>query len=767
MKKVAVFFVLPLALPLFSCARTRHPRNVILISIDTLRADHLGCYGYGPGRTPNIDALAAEGALFENAATAVPLTLPAHSSIFTGRTPLRHGMVDNFGFRLPASETTLAEKLKAQGLATGGFVGAFVLDARFGIDQGFDTYFDHFDAPSESATALGSHERPADEVLRPALEWIAGRGDQSFFAFVHFFDPHAPYDPPSRFLVGSGVDDVARYDAEIAFVDSQVGELVAFVKERGIYEESLIVLLGDHGESLGEHGEATHGLFVYDATIRVPLIVRGPGVAPGTRLSAQVRTIDVMPTVLELLGFEPGSEVEGVSLASLLEGSERDLDLKAYFESHYSRIHYGFAPLRGLRTERFKFIEAPTRELYDLSSDPGETRNLAPEEPQPVEALAKKLARLRASGGSPRLETAGRDSETERKLRSLGYITSTSASSAAEETLPDPKDKIGIFGRMTEARNRSEAGDIEGARALLHEVLEEDPGVMLAYLMLGNIHLQRKEYLEAEEVFRRALAREDESVEASYGLARAHQGSGRLVEAETGFRRVLELDPDRVQAVFLLAEVNLALGRAEEAERLVRERLSRGPDSSLRLVLADALLRQKKRDAAWAVLREAQRDDEQNATVHLNIGNMLLEENRLDEALAAYRRASELDPKSAEIVNGLGNAFARRGEDALALGAFQKAAELDPGYSPARNNLGIALARSGRLDEAERAFGSAIESDPDYAEAYNNLGFLHLQQGAINKSIPLLRRALALKPDYAQARLNLEEALRLAKITER
>jgi tetratricopeptide (TPR) repeat protein len=642
-------------------------------------------------------------------------------------------------------------------------VGAFVLDARWGIAQGFDTYFDRFDAPSLSATGLGGHERPADQVLRPAIEWMAERGDRAFFAFLHFFDPHAPYDPPSAFLEGTG-GDVARYDAEIAFVDSQVGKLVAFLKERGIYEKSLIVLLGDHGESLGEHGEATHGLFVYDATIRVPLLVRVPGIASGTRIGAQVRTIDVMPTVLALLGFENVSVIDGRSLAPLLDGRARDLDLTAYFESHYSRLHFGWAPLRGLRTDRFKFIEAPARELYDLKSDRAETTNRAKTEARAADALRAELSRLRAEGESPRLEAAGRDPETERILRSLGYITSfPSAAAGAEENLADPKDKIEIFGKVTEAIHRNQAGDVQAASVLLRDVLEEDPEVVLAYLMLGNIHLQRKDYPGAESLFRRALAQDEGNVEAAYGLARAYQGSGRLPEADAGYRKVLELDPDQVRAAFQLAEVNLALGRAAEAESILSGRLTRTSDSSLRLVLADALLRQGKRDAAWAVLREAERDDRENPMVHLNIGNLLLEDNRPGEALDAYRRARELDPKSAEIANALGNALARSGEDGPALEAFQEAAELDPGYAPARNNLGIALARSGRFAEAERAFARAIEIDPDYAEAHNNLGFLYLQRGAVSRSIPLLRRAVALKPDYAQARLNLEEALRREK----
>jgi tetratricopeptide (TPR) repeat protein len=596
---------------------------------------------------------------------------------------------------------------------------------------------------------------------------MSGLGEGPFFAFVHFFDPHAPYDPPAAFLEAPLSSDAARYDSEIAFVDSQVGKLVAFLKERGLYQDSVIVLLGDHGESLGEHGEATHGLFLYDATIRVPLLVRGPGIVPGTRIGAQVRTIDVMPTVLGLLDISPGPEIEGRSLLPLLDGGVEDPERTAYFESHYPRIHFGWAPLRGLRTERFKFIDAPTRELYDLSSDRAETTNLASSQSRAVDALSAELGSLRAAAGSPVIEPAAADPKTEQKLRSLGYVTSAPRTrAAAEESLPDPKDKVDVFRLVTEATHLTLAGDIERASARLREVLDQDPDVMLAYLMLGNFDLQRKDYLGAEGVFRKALSRDDENVDAAYGLARAYQGSGRLEEAEAGFRRVLELNPDQVQAAFQLAEVVLARGRPAEAERFLSERLERAPDSSLQLVLADALLRQGKRDAAWTVLRDAERLDGANAAVHLNIGNMLLEEGRLNEALPAYRRARELDPKSAEILNALGNALARGGEEASSLEAFRQAAELDPGYAPARNNLGIAFARAGRLEEAASAFESAIDIDPGYAEAYNNLGFLYLQRGAVARSIPLLRRAIALKPDYEQARLNLEEALRRDRAPE-
>lgn len=734
---------------------------MILISIDTLRADHLGCYGYKAARTPNIDRLAAEGTLFENAATATPLTLPAHSSIMTGRTPLHHGIIDNFGFRLPASETTLAETLESNGMATGGFVGSFVLDSRWGIAQGFDTYFDHFDTPSQSKTALSGHQRPADQVLEPALEWMKQQGDHPFFAFVHFFDPHTPYTPPPRFRALFPDTDVGRYDGEIAFVDEQLGRLFSFLKERNLYQNTLIVLMGDHGESLGEHGEAGHGLFIYDATIHIPLMMRGPGVSPSNRVAGQVRSIDVMPTILALLGVAPRSDVDGVSLEPLLEGKSRDLNLTAYVESHYAQLHFGWAPLRGLRTDRFKFIDAPRAELYDLRSDPHETENLASKRGNVVSALTDELRSLRA-GEAPPAEVAPADPATEEKLRSLGYLTTTArrVPPAEEKSAPDPKDKIDTFNRVTNATIANLLGDFDKASSLLSAVIRDDPGVMVAYMMLGNIRLRQKDYPDAERIFRQALQRNDQSVEGAYGLALAYKGQNKLDEAASGFQKVLELDKNQVRAIYQLAEVRLAQGRPADAERLVRDRLAIEGNSSLRLVLAQALLSQNQRDAASRVLKEAERDDPSNALVPLNIGNLLLEDGRVDEAIAAYRRAQSLDEKDAEIANALGNALARRGEDASSLQAFRKATELDPDLAPAQNNLGIALARGGQAQEAEKAFRRAIELDRDYAEAYNNLAFLYLQMGFAHRAIPLLRRAVALKPDYRQARDNLQEALR-------
>ncbi len=764
------------SLALASCSEPEAPRSLLLVSVDTLRADHLGCYGYADIPTPNIDRLAAEGTLFENAATAVPLTLPAHGSILTGRTPRSHGVADNFASVLSEDEETLAEALRARGFGTAGFVGAFVLDSRWGIAQGFDTYFDDFDAPTGDAGTQEANQRPGDEVLAPALEWIEKRGDEPFFAFLHFFDPHTPYAPPEPYRTQYGSrGGSALYDAEIAFVDSLVGRLLQRLEDLGIAEETAVVLVGDHGESLGDHGEATHGYFIYDSSVHVPLIVRAPGAPRGVRVKAQVRTIDIAPTVLDLLDAPSLASAEGESLRPYFRQQTDVPKRLAHIESRYASIHFGWAPLLGVRSETHKLIDAPEPELYDLRADPGETRNLYSEASDISARLASALERLpeaqppRPSGGAPA------DPETERRLRALGYLTARAGPSGGREVapkdLPDPKDKIGLFQRIAEARDALEKKDPDRAVTVLEAALDEDPDLRMAYTLLGSVLLGQDRFVEAEKLYRGALARDEQSIDSIYGLALAYKGQGRLEEAAAGFERCLALDPNHqggdymvwfqaMRSSYQLAEVRLAQGRAEEAERILRETLRAKSDNSVRVLLSDALLAQGKGDEALVFLREAERENAHDPLVLLSLGNVLVEAGDFGEALRSYRRAEAVNPVDPRIFNGIGNAFARQGDIPSALDAYQKSVALDAGYAPAQNNLGITLGRLGRTAEAERAFLDAIESDPSYPQAYNNLGTLYLQLGAVEKAVPLFRRALQLKPDYRQARANLEAALR-------
>jgi len=746
---------------------------VILISIDTLRAEHLGCYGYERAVTPHIDQLARKGVTFDNAATTAPLTLPAHASILTGRGPLAHGVVDNFLSYLSDGEETLAEMLRARGFATAGFVGSFVLDSRWGVAQGFDVYFDGFDANTGDFATPEANERPGNEVLAPALEWIRAQEGKPFFAFIHLFDPHTPYAPPEPYRDRYGTDLVARYDGEVAFVDSLLGELVSELKTQGLYEKTVLVLVGDHGESLGDHQESTHGFFVYDATIRVPLLIKAPGARRGVRARAQVRTIDILPTVLDLLGLTKPEAVDGVSLRPLLRDPNASLGLTAYFESQYARLHFGWAALRGLRSERYKFIQAPRQELYDLEEDPGETRNLAAERPEVVSDFVAEMRRLEAERA--RAETRDEpppDPETVARLRALGYVTEWAAPPAAGgEGSADPKDRIHLYNRIAEAREASRLGELERAVELLTSVVEEEPDVILPYSVLGNVLLEQEAFGEAEAVFRSAVERDTSNLEAIYGLALAHKGLGRWGEAASELQQCLNLDPRHVPAAYKLAEVRLIEGRAREAERLIRGTHANDSDTSLRLLLARALLAQGQppsRREALQILSRVESMRPEDEVVLLDVGNLLREAGDGEAAARVYRRAvfAESRPqrqargvKGAEAFNAAGHELARRGDHEGSAQAFRKAVERDPSFAPGYSNLGIALAQLDRLEDAERAFRQAIEVGPGRAEAHNNLGYLYLQTGQPDRALPLFRRAIALEPEYAEARANLEAAL--------
>src|SRR3954471_16169762 len=344
--------------------------NLVIVTLDTTRADRIGAYGSHEVETPTIDRLASEGVLFEQAVSAAPLTLPAHSSLFTGEFPPEHGVRDNGGFFLGPEQVTLAEVLKGRGYRTGGFVAAYVLASKWGINQGFDTYFDDFDLSQVRAVSLSAIQRPANEVLDKALPWIEQSSSAPFFAWIHLYDPHAPYRPPEPFATKYKGHP---YNGEIAFADSQIARLISTLQARGLYDRTVIVVMGDHGESLGDHGESAHGFFVYNSVTHVPLVIRAPFSGIGHRRVADpVRSVDIMPTMLDLLGAPAASGISGTSLVPLMTGAKAELGLDAYSEAMYPLHHYGWSDLHALRSGRYKVIDAPRPELYDVDRDPNE-----------------------------------------------------------------------------------------------------------------------------------------------------------------------------------------------------------------------------------------------------------------------------------------------------------------------------------------------------------------------------------------------------------
>ncbi len=354
------------SVPAVNGASRRAP-NVVVITIDTLRADHLGCYGYKQIHTPNIDALAADGARFERAYTAVPVTLPSHTAIFTGTYPMLSGMHDFAANKLNPTQPTLASVLKEHGYATAAVIGSAVLDSRFGLNRGFDFYYDHFDFSRLEEANLDEMERPGNIVADLALDWLGKNSQKKFFLWMHLYDPHFPYRPPEPY---SHEYAAQPYDGEIAFADAQLGRLLRFLKEKGLYQNTLIVLSGDHGESLGEHGEKTHGFFIYNATMHVPLIIRLPGKPAALVVGDPVSLIDLMPTILAAAGLETPAQVQGRSLLPSLQGKPGEPNRSLYGETFLPRLHFNWSELRGVENAKYHFIDAPRPELYDLNERP-------------------------------------------------------------------------------------------------------------------------------------------------------------------------------------------------------------------------------------------------------------------------------------------------------------------------------------------------------------------------------------------------------------
>lgn len=418
--------------------RPEPPLGIVIITLDTTRADRLPVYGFAEAAMPHLERLAREGVVFDRATSVAPLTLPAHCSLFTGLFPPAHGVRDNGDPPLSPDHTTLAEMLRAQGFRTGAFVGSAVLDADRGLAQGFDQYAGVADIGAPRTAAA---RRRGDEVVTDAVRWIDGIEASRFFLWAHLYDPHRPYNPPEPFR--SRYSD--PYIGEIAFADSQIGRLLDALDRRSLLDRTIVVVAADHGESLDDHGERDHGVFVYQSTLHVPLIIRAPHVPP-RRIADVVRLVDVMPTVLDLLGLN-SAPVDGVSLAAMMHGDARDVELDAYSESLYPQ-RFGWSPLRALRAGRYKLIDAPRPELYDLDRDPFEQRNIYDERRTVAVALAQRLGtfdRALAPASRSASESPTSD-ELRQRLAALGYIASDPPSRSSQDSnLPDPKDCIAVL----------------------------------------------------------------------------------------------------------------------------------------------------------------------------------------------------------------------------------------------------------------------------------------------------------------------------------
>jgi len=706
--------------------------NLVVITLDTTRADRLGSYGYPNAGTPNFDALAQDGVLFDHASTAAPITLPAHSSLFTGRFPPQHGVRDNGGYFLNDKEQTLAETLKARGYATAGFIAAYVLDSKWGIAQGFDTYFDDFDLSKYKVFSMGAIQRPGNEVVDKALPWIdhelAEQRGKPFFAWMHLYDAHAPYSPPEPFK--SRYPD-NPYQGEISFADAQVGRVVQFLRERGLYDRTVIVVIGDHGESLNDHGEEGHGFFVYESVVHVPMVVRAPySSMKGRHVTDSVRSIDVMPTVLDLLGVPKpaGAQIDGVSVTPLMSGARPDLGLEAYAEAVYPLHHFGWSDLRALRQGRYKLIAAPRPELYDLQEDPKEATNVFAARKALGDRMLARLAEMEAhfkSSAQAKSEAVEIDPDAKARLAALGYVGSFVASvgdDGSRAGLADPKDKVHLFNKISSARELGrDDSELAAAMAMLEDVLKEDPKVIDAWFTLGNMAGRRGRQEDAIAHFKRALALKPDDEEAVINMAHAYRKMGRDDDALVGYRRFLDLDPKNAQVHYEIAQIMIDRGDYATAATELKAALDVEPKmAAARNAMGVVALNQGDLPSADAQIRQALELKPDVRLAHFNLALLAEKRNDLAAAEVEYRRELELHQ------NNFKAAF----------------------------NLGKLYESQRRPAEQEAAYRQAIAANPEFGEGYFYLAKLLLDQGRrFDEAVTLAKKGLEVAPKSAYAPL--------------
>jgi choline-sulfatase len=691
--------------------------NLLIVTLDTTRADRIHAYGFDGIETPNLDRLAREGVLFEQAVSPAPLTLPAHSSIFTGVFPPAHGVRDNGGFFLDDRQTTLAERLQSRGFTTGGFVGAYVLDHKWGIAQGFQTYFDDFDLSKYQSLSLGSVDRPGNEVADKALAWLDTVGSKRFFGWVHFYDAHSPYDPPEPFKSRYAG---RPYVGEIAFVDSQVGRLLAYLDAHHLADRTVVVVMGDHGESLGEHGESTHGFFVYQATMHVPLLIRAPFDAmAGRRVTDTVRSIDILPTALELLSVKSSEKFEGTSVVPLMTGVKKELGLAAYSEAIYPRFHFGWSDLRALTSGRYKYVAAPRPELYDLQQDPEESHNLYTERQALGDRMNQELValeqRMSATAASPK-PAVEVDPDARARLAALGYVgTFVTALAPDRAGLADPKDKIQLFNLMTQAREtaRHDKESDEGLHAL-ERVVAEDPRVIDAWFMLGNEYYRRRQYARAIEQFKRALDLKPDYDLVVINMANAYRALGRDEEAMVGYRRFMELDPKNAQIRYEAAQILIDSGKLDEARKQLTEALALEPKlAAARNALGVLALRGGDLVGAEREIRAAIEEKADVRLAHFNLALLAEQQGDVPRAVTEYKKEIELHPNSYKAAFNLGRLYERAGDRPGQIAEFKEAIRMNPSFAEGHLFLAKAYLDAGQnLDEAVSLARKGIELEP-------------------------------------------------------
>jgi arylsulfatase A-like enzyme/Flp pilus assembly protein TadD len=683
--------------------------NVLVITIDTTRADHLGCYGFHLAHTAAIDRLASEGVRCSNAVSSAPITMPSHTSIFTGLFPPAHGVRDNGAYALGEDAVTLAERLRDAGYTTHAFVSALVLNRRYNLNQGFETYDDDLWAEDDPKLFM-IRERRAPKTADLFLAWLntwKAKKTKPFFTWIHFFDPHQPYRPSQEDLAIS----VSPYDAEIAGVDRQIGRIMDTLRTDGLLDDTLVIFTADHGESLGEHGEQTHAIFVYDATVHVPLIVHYPHLFKPAVYDGPIRSVDITPTVLDILGLKATNAMDGRTMLAPLRGKEPPPQLPQYSESLLSEVGFGMAPLYAVRDGGYKYIRAPRPELYDLRKDPGELKNILAEEPRVGARLDQELTSLLDGAQKHAVKAASNPMtrETEESLQALGYLAPHGERNAMQGM--DPKDGLPLHNKLESARHFAQQRHWPEAEKVLLELVAQTPRNVSALNVLGLIGVKTGDVEKARKYYEQSLAVDSEQFRVHGVMGALALTHGDLDEATRRFQKALSINPHFAEALANLGFIESLRGHEALAEQYYRKGIAADPSFP---------------------------------RVYRRLGDLHFEKGDYAAAYGYYQKTVQILPTDVRAMLQEGACARRIGKPAEADALFRRAESLRPkGWIPTYNRACL-LATTGKPDEALQVLTSLSARHP-----------LSLELIETDKDLQTVRAL----PAYSQFRKQLTDAL--------
>lgn len=687
--------------------------NILLITLDTLRADRLPAYGYEGVKTPHLDSLTKESYVFEDAVSHVPLTLPSHTSMLTGRLPIGHGVRDNAGFLLDPEELTFTEILKDQGYSTSAFVSSFVLDSRWQLNQGFDMYYDNFNLAQFQDVNPGDIQRKAEETEIEASHWLEENKNRKFFSWVHYYDPHEPYDPPEPYKSQYASN---AYDGEIAYTDEYVGKLLDKLKELQLDEKTIIIIAGDHGEGLGQHNEQTHAMFIYNTTQHVPFFIHVPD-GGSSRVKGVVRLIDMMPTLLELIGIPIPKSVQGKSLVPMMQGKE-DLKRTAYSESVYAELHYGWSPLESITTHQYKYIQAPDSELYDRLSDPGETKNLIKEKASIAKVLKDQLQDILTSNSRKNLSGPVKmDPDTEEKLRALGYIGGTAVATSESRKI-DPKSKIHLARAISESFAALRAKNFKHALERITPVLEEDPSMIDAHFCAGVTYIGMNQLDKAIDELLKTIALRPDHTMAIYNTGYAYELKQDLKSAKEWYEKVLNYEPKHLFATLKLANMYRMLEQPEKARPFYLQAVQ-----------------------SYEEALQATKGEKSRAALFTTLGEMNFGAGDIISAERNYKEAIQLTPDAPDLYYNLAQIYEVKGEVPYAVDAYKKEIEVAPTNLKAFNNLGLIYRNTNRLNEALACFQKVVELNPAEPRGYILLASTYQRLGRNSEAGKIIQDA--------------------------